>query len=58
MTAISSSATLDSTSRGEDLPTYDAREMVGKNGVQACLVLDGTTYFLRITRAGKLILTK
>ncbi|MEL6125118.1 MAG: hemin uptake protein HemP [Pseudomonadota bacterium] len=41
----------------EDLPTYDARDMVGE-GVQARIVLDGTTYYLRITRAGKLILTK
>ena len=37
--------------------TYDARELV-KDGVQACIVLDGQQYFLRITRAGKLILTK
>lgn len=37
--------------------TYDAREIV-KDGVQACLVLDNQTYYLRITRAGKLILTK
>lgn len=39
------------------LPTYDARDMVG-DGIQARLVLDDQTYFLRITRAGKLILTK
>lgn len=37
--------------------TYDARALV-KNGVQACIVLDDQTYYLRITRAGKLILTK
>lgn len=37
--------------------TYDARELV-KDGVQACIILDGQQYFLRITRAGKLILTK
>lgn len=41
----------------EDLPTYDARAIM-KAGTQARLVLDGQTYFLRITRAGKLILTK
>ena len=58
MTAISHPVALDAATPNEDLPTYDAREMVGKNGVQACIVLDGTTYFLRITRAGKLILTK
>ena len=40
-----------------ELETYDARDLV-KNGVQACIVLDGQSYFLRITRAGKLILTK
>ncbi|WP_425037918.1 hemin uptake protein HemP [Primorskyibacter sp. S187A] len=39
------------------LDTYDARDIV-KDGVQACIVLDGQTYYLRITRAGKLILTK
>jgi hemin uptake protein HemP len=37
--------------------TYDARDLI-RNGVQACIVLDGQTYVLRITRAGKLILTK
>lgn len=37
--------------------SYDARELI-KDGVQACIVLDGQQYFLRITRAGKLILTK
>ena len=39
------------------IDTYNARELV-KNGVQACIVLDDQTYYLRITRAGKLILTK
>ena len=39
------------------LETYDARDLV-RNGVQACIVLDDQTYYLRITRAGKLILTK
>ncbi len=37
--------------------TYDARDLV-KDGVQACILLDGKAYYLRITRAGKLILTK
>lgn len=37
--------------------TYDARDLI-KDGVRACIVLDGQAYFLRITRAGKLILTK
>ena len=41
----------------QNIEAYDAREII-KNGVQVCLVLDEQTYFLRITRAGKLILTK
>ncbi|MEP5762278.1 MAG: hemin uptake protein HemP [Litoreibacter sp.] len=39
------------------LPTYDVRDLIS-DGVQARLVLDDQSYFLRITRAGKLILTK
>lgn len=39
------------------LPLYDARELT-KSGVQALIALDGQVYTLRITRAGKLILTK
>lgn len=39
------------------LDTYDARALI-RDGTQACIVLDGQTYYLRITRAGKLILTK
>ena len=41
----------------DTLATYDARDLI-PSGVQACIVLDDQTYFLRITRAGKLILTK
>lgn len=41
----------------QNIDTYDARDLV-KDGVQACIVLDEQTYYLRITRAGKLILTK
>ncbi|MEM6696601.1 MAG: hemin uptake protein HemP [Pseudomonadota bacterium] len=37
--------------------TYDARDLIS-DGTQICLVLDDQHYFLRITRAGKLILTK
>ena len=37
--------------------TYDARDLL-RDGSQASIVLDGQVYFLRITRAGKLILTK
>lgn len=36
---------------------HDARALV-PNGSTANIVLDGQTYKLRITRAGKLILTK
>ncbi len=39
------------------LPTYGARDLT-EGGDLALIVLDGQTYTLRITRAGKLILTK
>ncbi len=38
-------------------PIYDARRLVGDENT-ALIVLDDKTYTLRITRAGKLILTK
>lgn len=38
-------------------PRFDARRMTGR-GSTAEIVLDGKVYTLRITRAGKLILTK
>jgi hemin uptake protein HemP len=38
-------------------PVHDARDLTGPDG-QARITLDGQTYTLRITRAGKLILTK
>ena len=38
-------------------PEYDARALIGE-GTTAAIVLDGQIYTLRITRAGKLILTK
>ena len=41
----------------DDTAIYDARDLI-PNGVKAEIVLDGQTYTLRITRAGKLILTK
>lgn len=41
----------------QKLDVYDARDLI-TNGVQASIILDGQVYFLRITRAGKLILTK
>ncbi|MWB79075.1 hemin uptake protein HemP [Pseudooceanicola sp. 216_PA32_1] len=43
--------------RTDDPATYDARDLI-RNGIQAHIVLDGQTYTLRITRTGKLILTK
>ena len=39
------------------IPTFDARNIVGNDGV-VTISLDGTLYFLRITKANKLILTK
>lgn len=39
------------------LPRYDARDLI-KEGEQANIILDDQVYVLRITRAGKLILTK
>lgn len=39
-----------------ETPVYDARDLV-RDGT-AAIVLDGQVYTLRITRAGKLILTK
>lgn len=38
-------------------PLHDARVLT-RGGVQARILLDGQVYALRITRAGKLILTK
>lgn len=38
-------------------PTYDATELT-KGGTIANIVLEDQTYTLRITRSGKLILTK
>ena len=38
-------------------PLHDARVLT-RGGVQARIMLDGQVYALRITRAGKLILTK
>ncbi|WP_138935409.1 hemin uptake protein HemP [Roseovarius arcticus] len=41
----------------DSLPTYDARHLV-LGGDQARIVFEDKVYNLRITRAGKLILTK
>jgi|TARA_R110002073_G_scaffold22414_4_gene77399 hemin uptake protein HemP len=42
---------------GADLPRVSARDLM-QGGTQAQIELDGKIYDLRITRAGKLILTK
>lgn len=39
------------------IATYDVHDLI-RDGVQVHLVLNDQTYTLRITRAGKLILTK
>jgi hemin uptake protein HemP len=39
------------------LPMHDARQLTGESGL-ALIKLDDQIYTLRITRAGKLILTK
>ncbi len=41
----------------QQLPTYDAKDLTQDRG-QAHIVLNDQIYTLRITRAGKLILTK
>lgn len=43
--------------RPEPKPTYDARDLT-QGGQTATIDLDGQHYLLRITRSGKLILTK
>ncbi len=43
--------------RPPSAPLYDAHRLVGDDQT-AMIVLDDKTYTLRITRAGKLILTK
>lgn len=47
----------NSVEQADNTAIYDARDLI-LNGVKAKIVLDGQTYTLRITRAGKLILTK
>ena len=43
--------------RPKEFPTHAAEDLT-QGGDQAHIVLGGQTYTLRITRAGKLILTK
>ncbi len=54
MQNLPSPRSIDST---DGTAVYDARDLI-VNGLKAEIVLDGQTYTLRITRAGKLILTK
>lgn len=41
----------------QDAPTHDAKALMA-GGDQAWILLSGQAYLLRVTRAGKLILTK
>ncbi|WP_420849004.1 hemin uptake protein HemP [Phaeobacter porticola] len=50
-------ATTTSAAATEVFPTYHAEELA-RGGTQARILLNGQIYSLRITRAGKLILTK
>lgn len=43
--------------KAPQITTFDARSIVRKDGV-AAISLDGKPYFLRITKANKLIITK
>ena len=43
--------------QSHDRPAWNARDLTA-GGQSATIVLDGQAYNLRITRAGKLILTK
>ena len=45
------------TQRPQPVPSHAARDLT-EGGTQAQIELDGQIYTLRITRAGKLILTK
>ncbi len=57
MNAISHPNTLTSTSVPQQQSIYDARLLTQGNPC-ATILLDNQTYVLRITKAGKLILTK
>ncbi|MEM7470106.1 MAG: hemin uptake protein HemP [Pseudomonadota bacterium] len=45
------------TAETKNVQCFDARDLTGPNDT-AQILLDGQVYVLRITRAGKLILTK
>jgi hemin uptake protein HemP len=48
---------IDAPDDSRPVPVHDARSLT-EGGMLARIALDGQTYLLRITRAGKLILTK
>lgn len=50
-------AMTDPADEPEQPPMHNARDLTS-GGTTAIIVLDGKSYILRITRAGKLILTK
>ena len=57
MNAYTHPADLPNTLIVETIPVHDATRLTD-GGTQARIVLNGQVYSLRITRAGKLILTK
>ena len=57
MNQIARETTPTSSNVREVFPTYHAEDLT-RGGVQARILLNGQIYSLRITRAGKLILTK
>ena len=57
MTAHPRLPAMDEHPRPESRPVWNARDLTGDER-SATIVLDGQEYMLRITRAGKLILTK
>lgn len=54
---MNSLSTLPKPTDTPHVTTYDARDLI-RDDTQICIVLDDQHYFLRITRAGKLTLTK
>ncbi len=56
-TTMNQQAGPEMTQATEIFPTYHAEDLT-RGGVQARILLNGQIYSLRITRAGKLILTK
>ena len=57
MTFQTTSSTPSGPALGTGQPVHDARALTGSDGT-AFILLDGKAYTLRITKSGKLILTK